>query len=419
MTAPGINQLLTIIEQQLDWGDAAAWQSKDFENLNELILEKTKISLSASTLRRVWGRVEYNHLPSGTTLDTLARFAGYENWRAFTRQNFRTETNQQNHIPQKTVAHPKSGWQLKVALVLFAIVTIGLVSMYAKKTPASPRKATFSFDSRPITRTIPNSVIFTYDVNTNPTDSVFIQQSWDPQTRVAIDKNLHKYTSIYYRPGFYHAKLEINNEVVKEKLLMIPTDGWLGLIAQRPIPLYLNRSEFISKEMMQVPVSVISQKNIPLVPQPPSVEYYNIGNFTPVSLKDFSFDVEVKNDYHEGAAACQYINIILFTDNVPVIVPLSAKGCVSDLRLLNGRFFVSGKNTDLSGFGADLSQWVKVSCRSIPGKIQYYVNDKLVYQSELPIYNENIVGMGYVFQGTGAIRKIDLSNHDETVFRDF
>src|SRR5258708_29703187 len=87
MNSSDIKHLLTIIEQQLDWGDASNWQSKDFELLNELILEQTKVSLSASTLRRIWGRVEYNHLPSGTTLDTLSRFAGFENWRGFTKHN--------------------------------------------------------------------------------------------------------------------------------------------------------------------------------------------------------------------------------------------------------------------------------------------------------------------------------------------
>ncbi len=83
MNEAELKQLLLIIERQLDWGDSATWQSKDFEILNQLILEKTKVSLSASTLRRIWGRVEYNHLPSGTTLDTLAQFAGFENSRAF------------------------------------------------------------------------------------------------------------------------------------------------------------------------------------------------------------------------------------------------------------------------------------------------------------------------------------------------
>ncbi len=183
-----------------------------------------------------------------------------------------------------------------------------------------------SFDTKLITRSIPNSVVFTYDVKTNPTDSVFIQQSWDNGTRAAVDKNQHQYTSIYYVPGFYHAKLLVNKKIVKERLLMIPTNGWLGMIAHNPVPVYLNDKEFMNKDGLGVPASTIVQKNIPLGPQPPSVvEYYNVGNFEPVPLKDLNSEVEVKNDYREGAATCQFINIILVTDYTPVIIPLCAK----------------------------------------------------------------------------------------------
>ena len=415
MTASDIKQLLLIIEQQLDWGSASTWQSKDFEILNELILEKTKVSLSASTLRRLWGRVEYNHLPSGTTLDTLSKFAGYENWRTFTRRKAPTQ-NTETVIEAVTPKPVRQGWLMRIALVIFAVLAISLVGSFYIKKSSTPFKGSFSFITRPVTRDIPNSVIFNYDARVNPEDSVFIQQSWDPDTRVTVDKNRHEYTSVYYRPGFYHAKLVVNKNIVKEKLLLIPTNGWLGLIAHRPIPVYLSPKEFISKDSMDVPVSTISKKNIPLEPQPPMVEYYNVGNFDPVSLKDFSFSAEVKNGYYEGAATCQLVNLILFTDNYPIIVQLCAKGCVSDLRLLNGAFFVSGKNTDLSGFGADLTQWVKITCKSIPDRVQYYVNDKLVYSSPRPAGNVKIVGIGCTFEGTGAMKNISLKAGDKTVF---
>lgn len=418
MSSSELKRLLNIIERQLDWGDASTWQGKDLEILSELIFEKTKVSLSASTLRRIWGRVEYNHLPSGTTLDTLARFAGFDNWRIFTKQNQITETSQETVIPVVIKSKEKSGWGLKVGLVILAVVTISLVSMYVKKTPKTP-KGPYLFNIHPVTRTIPNSVIFTYDVKTNPGDSVSIQQSWDPDTKVSVDKSKHQFTSVYYRPGFYHAKLLVNNKIVKERLLMIPTTGWLGLIEHQPVPVYLDSTKFISKDALSAPISVMAENNISLGPEPPAVSYFNVGNFEPVPLKDFSFSAEIRDDYHSGTAPCQYVQITLFTDNTPVVIFLSAKGCISNLVLLNGRFYESGKNNDLSGFGTDLSKWVKVSCHSAGKKIQYLVNDKLVYESELPLYNENIVGMGLGFQGTGSAKNIELSKDGRSVFKAF
>src|SRR5258708_22739483 len=262
MSASELKHLLTIIEQQLDWGDPSAWQTKDFEILNELIFEKTKVSLSESTLRRIWGRVEYNHLPSTTTLDTLSKFAGFESWRTFTRQRKPAILSPKTFEKPAVKTKVRSGWRITVALIVIAISGISLISMYVKKTSSALKEAAL-FNTRPVTRSLPNSVIFTYDVKTNQGDSVFIQQSWDPDTRVIIDKDKHQFTSVYYRPGFYHAKLGVNNKVVKENLLMIPTTGWLGLIAHYPIPVYLDQKEFMSKDGMKVPSSLIYQKNIP------------------------------------------------------------------------------------------------------------------------------------------------------------
>ena len=419
MDASAIKQLLNIIEQQLDWGSADAWQTKDFENLNLQILERTKVSLSASTLRRLWGRVEYNHLPSTTTLDTMARFAGFENWRAFTKQNKPAEIT-----TAKTTVYPapikqKPAWQLKGVLIIIAAAATTLIAMYIKKEPVATAKGIYTFSYKPVTRDIPNSVIFSYDVKTTSTDSVFIQQSWDPQTRTLVDKNRHQHTSVYYRPGYYHAKLVVNNQVVKESPLLLATNGWLGLIAHKPIPVYLNKDEYMNADMMGITASTIQKNNIVLGPQPPVTEFYNVGNFEAVPLNDFSFSAEIKNNYHEGAAACRFFNVGLITDGVPVVIPLSAKGCVSDLNLLDGQHMVSGKSNDFSGFGADLSTWVKVSCRSSGSKIQYFVNDKLAFESALPNKKTSIVGLGYSVQGAGSVRKIDLQSAGKVVFHAF
>jgi hypothetical protein len=419
MDTSAIKQLLNIIEQQLDWGSADAWQTKDFENLNLLIFERTKVSLSASTLRRLWGRVEYNHLPSTTTLDTMARFAGFENWRTFIKQNKPAEITTVNKTVTAAPIKQKPAWQLKAALIIIAAVATTLIAMYIKKEPVVVAKGVYSFSYKPVTRDIPNSVIFSYDAKAAPTDSVFIQQSWDPKTRTLVDKNHHQHTSVYYRPGSYHAKLVVNNNIVAERPLLLATNGWLGLIAHKPIPVYLNKEEYLSADMMGVSASTIQKNNIEMGPQPPTVEFYNVGNFEAVPLNDFSYSVEIKNNYHDGAAACRFINVGLITDGIPVVFPLSAKGCVSDLNLLDGQNMVSGKSNDFSGFGADLSTWVKISCRSTASKIQYYVNDKLAYESALPNKKMIILGLGYSFQGAGSVRKINLQSAGKVIFQSF
>jgi len=415
-----INKLLRIIEDQLDWGDANTWQSKDFEILNQLIFEKTKVSLSSSTLRRVWGRVEYNHLPSGTTLDTLSKFAGFENWRAF----LKVDTSQVR--AEKTTSSPKVKQgihfksYLKITAITLVIATGGLFVFYlVNKDSLHIDSGKYTFNSQKLAKGIPNSVIFNYDATASPSDSVYIQQSWDPRTKTLVRKDMHQFTSVYYEPGFYQAKLVVNGKTVKQHRLMIPTTGWLGLVENKPVPFYLKASDFIFKDTLGLNLYATSQKNTTMDFHPTVVKYYNVGNFTPVPLINFSFSAQVKNEYKEGSAACQFVSVSLITDSGPIIINLSAKGCVSELNMICVNLIISGKTNNLSGFGVDFSDWVLVSCKNTGNKIQYFINDHLAYEAPMPSYKVKIVGLGFTFQGTGSVKNIELQNNGKMMFNAF
>lgn len=417
-----INELVrckTEIEQKLDWGASESWQSIDFENLSQLILDDAGVSLSVSTLRRIWGRAEYNHLPSVTTLNTLAKFAGYADWRNFIKTK-KPDLEEAPDPADSSKPTRKTTSRKKIAWIFALLLIVGLVSIFAfDKGEAQLNAEDFSFSSQPITRGIPNSVVFTYDATHAPGDSVFIQQSWDNNKRTLVEKNLHKHTSIYYEPGLFIAKLLVGDQVIREHKLLVPTNGWLGTIDGKDIPVYLKDSEFVTDGILRLPIPVISQKNIPMQPKPPFVTYANVGNFEPVSLKNFSFSSEIKNEFRDGAAVCQLTRITLFTDSIPIVIPLSIKGCISELNLLSVNHFVSGKKDDLSAFGVDFSNWVKVSCKSNGSNIQYFVDEKMAVEFPLPKNEVSIIGISYRFQGTGAVQKVSLSSKDKVIFQAF
>ncbi|SEJ81828.1 hypothetical protein SAMN05216327_121108 [Dyadobacter sp. SG02] len=405
-----------VIEDKLGWGPADGWQTADFENLSELILNETGVSLSTSTLRRIWGRTEYNHLPSGTTLNTLARFAGSDDWRAFVRQSKPAVAECAEEVPPVAVTHKPRSWK-RLAWIATAVVVVILASMLAfDKGEPQLEKSAYTFESRSVTRGIPNSVIFTYDASSSPTDSVFIQQSWDATKRVLVDKNLHKHTSVYYEPGSYRAKLLIGDQVVQEHKLVVGTDGWSGLIDQPKMPVYLKKEEFLHADGIGTSASAIEEKNIALQPEPPLIKYFNVGNFEPVSLSNFTFSTEIKHEYSEGAAACQLTYISLMTDDMPIVIPLSAKGCVSDLNLMSVDDYVSGKKADLSALGVDFSEWVRVSCASSGGKIRYAINGHQAFEFPVPNRPIKILGVAFGFRGTGSLRNVSLQSGGKPVF---
>ncbi len=74
---------LNLIEDKLNWGSGKNWTTKDFKHLSEKIQKDTKVTLSVATLKRIWGKISYSSKPTITTLDALAQFIGFENWRSF------------------------------------------------------------------------------------------------------------------------------------------------------------------------------------------------------------------------------------------------------------------------------------------------------------------------------------------------
>ena len=406
--------LLKIIENQLGWGISETWASRDFEELNILIFEKTKISISSSTLRRIWGKADYNNQPSLTTLDTLAVFAGFKSWKDFKVNHKMPVLQKSKPIKQIRI---KKLWLIFIGITASAILVI--IFSILKGHYFNLGTANYKFNTYPITNDLPNTVIFSYDAHLAATDSVFIQQSWDSTKKVRVNKNNRIFNSIYYKPGFYHAKLTIDNQVVKEHNLLIPTNGWLGLIDKIPVPIYLSKKEFIGDKVAQISSATLANHYILNNSQLPSVEFYNTGNFKPVSILDFSFSVEVKSDFKAGAARCQEINIVLFTTDIPISIPLSIPGCVATLNLLDGHKEFKGSNTDLTAFGIDPSNWVNVKLVSRSGKVNIIVNNKSVFSFITHGRSSEILGLGFVFQGPGDIRKVNLYSGTKKVFGDF
>jgi hypothetical protein len=277
----------------------------------------------------------------------------------------------------------------------------------------------YSFSSKKVvSEGVPNSVIFDYDASAAGSDSIFIQQSWDPKLRTAVAPDQHQHTSIYYAPGFFQAKLVIGEDIVREHNLLITSKGWLALAEQEPVPVYFSDDDFRAKGMLSLPVEKLKEKNIRLQPDLPTTSYYNVQEFGNVRSDNFTFETEIRNDVREGAGVCQQTRIVLLTEGNVIIIPLSIKGCVSDLSMMfNGQYF-DGKKTDLSAFGCDLSTWVNVKCEVKDKKGRILINDKLVYESEF-LQSEKIVGIIYRFQGTGSVNGVTLSGADgQPVFQD-
>ena len=116
------------IERKLSIGSIVNWDTNDFQILSDSIHKETGTLLSISTLKRLSGRVNYRSKPNRSSLDTLAKYIGYDNWRMFL-----LEMEPVNFI--ETQRKEKSWkWFIYVIPFLLVILAISIFHFFENRT---------------------------------------------------------------------------------------------------------------------------------------------------------------------------------------------------------------------------------------------------------------------------------------------
>jgi len=417
------------IEAALGWGDSATWNNDDFEQLSQQIFAKTKVRLSVSTLKRIWGKVRYDNFPTSATLNALAGFLDYESWRHFRMKN--EAVDRAGAVGNQEIANDLSGsGELKSQAKLFfqkiivngmpaAVVLFVLAAFIIAKTGS--KKADFSklrFESVKVSDTLPNSVIFNYNASALSSDSVYIQQSWDPARREKVAWDGQQHTAIYYNPGYFIAKLIVNNEIKKECVVSIKTRGWKGIIETKPTPIYLSAKEIKGKGFMGISDSLLRQKSRSPVFNGLWVKFANVQEFKGIDAGNFSIEATFRNTSAVEASICRQAKMIVLGAGSAIVIPLSEKGCISDLELITCDGYVSGKEHDMTPFGCDFSQFQHLMCSVANGRLKIFLNGTPIFETAQKYTLGKIEGIRFEFEGAGQVKDVKLSTAGAGAYED-
>lgn len=402
----GLDRCKRLIGASLGWGDPASWTNEDFDELSDRIFEKTAVRLSVSTLKRIWGKVKYEHTPTTATLNVLARYAGFENWREFQLQQSAALTQ----APAVQTPPPTRGRRILTPLIVGTIAMAALLALLSARLIHAPvNPAALRFENRPTSDDLPNSVVFDYDATSLHPHEVIIQQSWDPQRRETVDPNGKQHTSIYYYPGYFYAKLIVDGVIRRESEVFIPSKGWKGIVEHKPYPIYLGADEIKSDSGgLVVSAPTLTSKTGSSVFSDTWVTFVDVRPFPGLNGDHFTLTAEVRNTSTVEQCLCRNVHILLLGTKSAVIIPLSDKGCIAGLRLFPGFRPVDGKDHDLSAFGCDFRNWQLLRCTEKDRVITITLNDKPVFSAAGAVSIGNIIGLRIEFEGTGMIRKAML-----------
>ena len=410
-----LQQLTRLIETQLDWGDGENWTNRDFETLSERIFEKTAKQISITTLKRLWGRAKLTANPSISTLDILAEFADFENWRAFRKQE---EIKLKPSDKRKSTAPVPLWGMLGVSLLVVGMLgTLILQSGKAAGEPTStmlsPKQEDIEFEFEKVSIGYPNTVIFRYDVGDASYDSIEIQQSWDRGKRISLDQPKGLATTTYYYAGYYATKLIINDQIIAEKDLYIPTDGWQSFIGGNvPQLIYVKPEELIQSQQIQVRPSVLDEMN--LYPQ----TRLWLSNLLPkpsIDSEHFDLESEFRLSYPTDKSICQNMWVVITGTKDVLRFQLSIPGCVGDLMFFLNMDMISGKEHDLSAFGVAATEWNSFKVKNRHNQLFVSINDEPVFAHELSDDIGQIGGVQFIFEGLGEVRSLHLYDKENSI----
>ncbi|MBC7914957.1 MAG: hypothetical protein H7Y07_12635 [Pyrinomonadaceae bacterium] len=400
-----------LIEQKFGFPESKLWKQREFEFLAELILTKTATRLSISTLKRIWKDPE-GRLPHIYTLNALAGLAGFESWNNFKHQH--------HHPPaHNSKERTEIKWGILISILSIAAFCItGFFYLQRDKHVYNKNQIVFK-TRRVISDGVPNTVVFEYDISKTVFDSAFIQHTWDKRLRARISKNNHFQTFIYYVPGFHIAKLILNDSIIIEKPINIPTAGWTAIIdppAFGQHPIYIPPKDIFYKHQLFVTRQTLLKNQVPLENKKYWVNYYNVSGPKEVSGDNFILETSLKNSIENGGLVCQFSTVSILCENGRISVPFCKPGCSANIQLHVSEIFKHGRKNDLSAFGTDLSVFKNIKISVFKKLLTVYVDGKKIFDLPYHVSLGRITGFHYKFFGQGSVDMIKLYNAKQDLY---
>ncbi|ELR70245.1 hypothetical protein C900_03930 [Fulvivirga imtechensis AK7] len=390
---------------KMDWSEKVDIVQRDFEYLSDSIYEKTKVRLSAATLRRIWMN-QYQSLPQVKTLDALAEFIGYGNWQQFTR----AAQQQDQTTPAKTI------WELvklpALLILLAALVSFALIALLPNSNPLPDGMVSLD-PAEDIHDGVPATIGFNYDISEVENKEVFIELSWNPYERTKLDSEHHFYTGVYYYPDYHWSKLIVDDSILVKKPVYVTTKGWHGLLMQSDYditPVYIDPADFIGDGKLQMTADLLHKYEAKDV----NVYYpvFTLSNPLLEALDGDNFTLEARFSLLPGQEKllCKHMYVLIKAENGTVALPVSQQGCYGETSLLFSDKRMPGKLNDLSRLSADISTTQELRLRVKNKQVVVKIGDNEPFTFDYSTAMGKLKVLKFVFRGFGEVSGVRLTD---------
>jgi hypothetical protein len=381
------------------------WKNKEFIHLSNLILEKTKISISADTLKRLSGnRGNYNYKFSAQseTKKALLQISGFDSWE-------QVQLEISSNFPIDDIPNVRNDKKNQLVLI-FTIFFISIFLMFlfwffpSKKTPVGKLKLSY------IKGYAPNTVTLKYSIkNFNILDSIYIDMGYGinqlptPEQIIPVFKDSGTIAHCYPIPDVYLIRLKTKSGLVLDSQnVILQSKGWEAY--------FMIKNKFDNK----IPVF---EKNQSVGINPEAVKEYNIftnndaitqiRNFKDYDIDGDNFDLSVQMQVNKGIS-CFDAMVHIVGENQRIYFSFVNKGCHKwALMRLSDRIF-SPISYNFEFLGQDFTIKKKLRMLNDNKNLKLFVNDEQIFDEKYNISLGQIKGIYFGFKGIGTIDSLQI-----------
>ncbi|WP_186758105.1 hypothetical protein [Echinicola salinicaeni] len=384
-------------------GNPKNWQNKDFESLSFKIKIETKILISKSTLKRIFGKNKTGeaYYPQPATLEALQEFGKVKD-------------------PESILIQQKQKFQKRSLLALLGIALISIsLLLLAINQSETTESIHAELKLERVEGSSPSTAFFSYSIpETKDSLFLYLGNKMEPFYLSPYNNKI----SVYLRfPGVFHPFIASRNKKVLASTegLFVQSKGWQALgyyyeqpysMRYYPIPMNYNSPDYA----FHINGSDLHRLGM----DTSKIIVLRLDNFkkTDVNGDDFILNTKVKSAEFWPAIRCNSIYISVEGENSKISFKTTHTGCSAFSEYILSEKFGTGSD-QLVNFSIDTREWHMVEIKNVNKKVEVKINNQLAFSDNYSKSLGKIHGVSVMFHGNGYLDHLQLvDNESNPVF---
>lgn len=398
------NIILSEIEVKFGRGGSTKWINRDFEDLSFEIKKQTKVTISALTLKRIFGKIQTpdEYLPQKATLQALENYSG-----------FTAKTQHQKSIvadvksePEIKPNNPKKNFRfLFIVAITVLLISVLFVLFIPKETENKVLSGTLKLIKTEGEN--PKTAFFEY-TTPNKIDSIKILFDEEYPPVYVVNGNSQKSTYYFQYPGLFKVRMLNKNKVISDTIpVLVASNGWQAMgyyfeqkYNERYFP--INFEKCISSGVFHPTKQLLSATSLDTT----KIAVIRIDNIRKTGKNGDSFTLETtfKNPEQWPGIRCNSIYLYVQGTEGTIRFRFANPGCSYWIDYQLSEKKVTNKDTDLSNFTFSLNDWQQIRLENRNKKVELFINNSRRFSDTYQKSIGEIVGVTVLFHGNGYIK---------------